>query len=229
MLSALMPATSVLSVSLPLMVMVFEMALVPEPSTRVKVPAVRGVVALATGAEDHVEAVATEFDDTVKLEAVPEALLTIARREPLVSVTTLAVTPNPPLLIWVAKSLKVLVLLAIVIVPLVPPGGVMVKLPAGSRVVLFATGFEYHDAVLARLFTTTTWLPTAVADTAEPERMLGFEEATALADNGPTKLLRDCMSLSRLVMVDWMVFRSVVWLARSVCCACHARSVPRAA
>src|ERR1035441_10127908 len=92
---------------------------------------------------------------TVKLLAAPEVLLTIARRAPLASVITLAVTPRVSELIVPATSLRVLVPVPVEIVVVVPVGSVMVKLPAASAVVALATAPDAHEAVLARLVTTT--------------------------------------------------------------------------
>ena len=91
-----------------------------------------------------------------------------------------------------------------------PLAVVMVKLSAGKAVVSLATALEDHDAVVARLLTTTMLFPTAAPADAEPVTTLGLEELTVAADKGPVRLLSDCTSLSRLVASVWRLLRAVV-------------------
>ena len=79
----------------------------------------------------------------------------------------------------------------------VPVPTVMVKLPAGNAEELWANTPEVHEAVVARLLTTTTWVPSALPAAAEAETMLELEEETVLAESDPARLPRSCMSLSR--------------------------------
>jgi hypothetical protein len=76
-------------------------------------------------------------------------------------------------------------------VVVVPLAAVMVKLPAGNAAVGSATVFEAHDAVVARLLTTTTLSPEALPEAAVAETMLALEEVTVAADKGPVKLFSD--------------------------------------
>ena len=91
----------------------------------------------------------------MKFDAAPELLATRASREPVASVITLAVTPRLSELIWLATSESVSVP-SVVIVVAVPLPGVIVKLPAGIAVELLANVPDVHEAVVARLLTTTT-------------------------------------------------------------------------
>src|SRR5579872_1308064 len=105
---------------------------------------------------------------TEKLAALPEVLLTMARRAPLASVMTLAETPRLSALMVLATSVRVLVPEPVEMVVWVPLAPVMTKLPAARGVVALATVSEAQEAVLARLVTVTTWLPAAVPEAAEP-------------------------------------------------------------
>ena len=81
-------------------------------------------------------------DATVKLPALPLVLLTTARREPEASVTMLAVTPRPAVLMAFSRSVSVFTPLPVAIVVAVPPAGVMVMLPAGKSVAEVATALD---------------------------------------------------------------------------------------
>jgi hypothetical protein len=94
-------------------------------------------------------------EDTVKFEALPELLATIASREPVESVITFALTPRLSLLISLATSVSVCDPSVVMVVE-EPPAVVMVKLPAGSAVDPLASALEDQESVLARLLTTTT-------------------------------------------------------------------------
>ena len=79
----------------------------------------------------------------------------MASRDPVASVTTLAVKPRLSPLIWVATSERDWVP-SVVTVAVAPLPAVIVKLPAGNAVEPFAKTPDVHDAVVARLLTTTT-------------------------------------------------------------------------
>ncbi len=72
-----------------------------------------------------------------------------------------------------------------------------------------ATAPDAHEAVLARLLTITVWFPTALPEAAEAVTMLELEEDTVLADSGPVRVFRACMSLSRLVASVWIWVKAV--------------------
>ena len=91
----------------------------------------------------------------VKFAAEPEEFATTASREPDASVITLAVTPKSSELISLATSESVSEPSAVIVVA-VPLPLVMVKLPADMAVELLAYVSDVHEAVVARLFTTTS-------------------------------------------------------------------------
>jgi hypothetical protein len=100
---------------------------------------------------------------TVKSAAVPVELATSERREPLESVTTLAVTPRLAPLIELARSCRVSPAFPepVLKVAEVPFAIVIVIDEVGSVVVALELRSEYHDPSVARLFTTTEWDPVA--------------------------------------------------------------------
>ena len=143
-------------------------------------------------------------DVTVKFAALPDELATIASREPLASVTTFAVTPRPAVLIALARSLSVFTPLLPTVMVSEPLAVVIVNdSPEGSAVVLLATVVDDQLSVVARLPTITTLSPGVVPGAVVPVTMLEFDEVTLVADNGPEKLLKACMSLSRFVASVW--------------------------
>jgi hypothetical protein len=83
--------------------------------------------------------------------------------------------------------------------------------------------------VLARFVTTTVLFPAALPDAAVAVTTLLLEDATVLADNGPVKLLSDCMSLSRFVVAVWILVKSEVRLWSVVISAFQMFSGPSAA
>ena len=91
----------------------------------------------------------------MKSAALPDVSETSASRDPEASVTTLAVTPRFWLLIWLTTAERDWVP-SVVMVAGDPVPTVMVKLPAGSAEALLANTPEVHEAVVARLLTTTT-------------------------------------------------------------------------
>ena len=149
-------------------------------------------------------------EETVKLPALPLVSLTSASREPDASVTILAVTPAPALLIAFSRSVSVSTPLPVVMVVAVPLAGVMVMVSAGRSVVALATALEAKEAVVARLFTTTELSPVALPGAADAVRMPVFDEVAVKLVREPVRLLRDCISLSRFVAADSIVFRSLV-------------------
>ena len=168
-------------------------------------------------------------EETEKLPALPLVLLTIARRDPVASVTMLAVTPRLSLLMAVLRSESVLTPLPAVMVVAVPPLGVMVMVSAGRAVVALATALEAYEAVLARLLMRTAKLPVVLPAAAEAVRTLEFEEVAVTLLSGPLRLLRACMSLSRAVVSLWICFRALVWEASVDCCDVHTFSGDSAA
>jgi hypothetical protein len=90
----------------------------------------------------------------VKFAAAPELLATRASLEPVASVITLAVTPKLSELIWLATWESVSVPSVVMVVG-EPLPVVIVKLPAGIAVELLANVPDVHEAVVARLVTTT--------------------------------------------------------------------------
>jgi hypothetical protein len=80
--------------------------------------------------------------DLADASALPLVLLTTARREPEASVTMLAVTPRPAVLMAFSRSVSVFTPLPVAIVVAVPPAGVMVMLPAGKSVAEVATALD---------------------------------------------------------------------------------------
>ncbi len=138
----------------------------------------------------------------VKFDAAPELFATSASREPVASVITLAVMPSLSLLISVATSESVWVPSVVIVVE--EPPVVIVKLPAGNAVEPLAKVPDVQEAVVARLFTTTTWFPTELPDAADAVTTFAFEELTVMAESGPAILFRFSISLSRFVASVWI-------------------------
>jgi hypothetical protein len=115
----------------------------------------------------------------------------------LLSVTTLAVTPRDWLLIEEARLLSVLLFEPILIVVVLPPD-VILKLPEIVDEALGSSS-EYHDPVVARLFTTTVWfeieVPSAtLAVTTEEFELVALTELKpldALCKDDNTSLKED--------------------------------------
>ena len=87
---------------------------------------------------------------------------------------------------------------SVVIVVAVPLPLVMVKLPAGTAVELPANVPDVHEAVVAVLFTMTSWFPAELPEAAEAVTTFELEEVAVIAESGPVILLKLCISLSRL-------------------------------
>src|SRR5271165_3230442 len=78
--------------------------------------------------------------ETVRSPGAPVVLLTRARREPLASLTTLAVTPEPRLLMEVARPSRVLLVESMATLTGVPLATLKGKEPVASGVLLVRTG-----------------------------------------------------------------------------------------
>jgi len=149
-----------------------------------------------------------------KSVAAPEVFEVIASRDPAESLTMVALRPSGTLVMRpVAGSVTLTVavltaearsfrLLIPVPVPIWkfferPLAVVRVKEDGSNWVVGSASAFEYHAAVLARLLTTTVWVPVTVPVAAVAVRSLLLEEVTVLAASGPVKVFSDCISVAR--------------------------------
>jgi hypothetical protein len=90
-----------------------------------------------------------------------------------------------------------------------------------------ATAVEvYQEDAVARLFTTTTWLPATAAALAVALATLEFVELVVRPRKELSRLFR---SFSTVVVWVLTVVISVAWLCSVVSCACHCTSGPRAA
>src|ERR1700712_5000653 len=124
------------------------------PTVRVKESAPRPVV--LEGTEGEAQDVEVEGAEVMeKSAAAPEAVLMMARRAPVESLTTVAVTPRFCELRLAATSLRVLMPLPVVMVAVAPALVVSVKEDAGRTAVALVARSEYHEAVLARWATAT--------------------------------------------------------------------------
>lgn len=110
-----------------------------------------------------------------------------------------------------------------------PEAGINVMDDVGRAAVGLLSRLEYHAPVLARLLTTTVWVPVAVPVAAVALRSLVFEDDTVLAASGPDRELRDCISVAIASVAVSIAVSAVVWLVRVVWSACHARSGARSA
>jgi hypothetical protein len=94
-------------------------------------------------------------------------------------------------------------------------------------VLLLVTGtVEYHEAVVARLLTLTTWVPVAAPVVADAVAMLEFDEDGESEEN---ELSSELKSVSTVLTSPLMVVRSDPSPCSVVCCACHCTSGARAA
>jgi hypothetical protein len=137
---------------------------------------------------------------TEKPAAVPEALETIASLDPVESLTTVAVTPRFFLLIAVARSFRLsppALPRPVGNVAVAPTVVVIVRDEVGNVAVALDSKSEYQDPVVARLLTTTVWVPETVPVAAVAVRSLLLEEVTVLAARGPVKVFSDCISVAR--------------------------------
>ena len=136
-------------------------------------------------------------DDTEKSAATPDELEIIASLDPVVSLTTVAVTPATSLLMALARSAKVSPVfpLPVAMVMAVPPTGVIVMDDVGRVAVELVSKLEYHAPVDATLFTTTVWEPATVPVAAVAVSSLVLEDVTVLLAKGPANEFSDCMSV----------------------------------
>jgi hypothetical protein len=101
---------------------------------------------------------------------------------------------------------------------------VMVKLPAGIAVEAFENVPEVHEAVEARLFTTTTWFPVVAPALAEAVTRFAFDEFTVREARGPVRSFRVCISASSIEAPDCSVVSALFWLWSVASCDCQAFS-----
>lgn len=136
---------------------------------------------------------------TEKPAAVPGELETIASLEPVESLTTVAFTPRFAVLMALARSFRVSPAfpLPVAMVAVAPAVVVIVRDDVGKIAVGLDSRSEYQDPVVARLFTTTVWVPETVPVAAVAVRSLLLEEVTVLAARGPVKVFRFCISVAR--------------------------------
>jgi hypothetical protein len=92
---------------------------------------------------------------------------------------------------------------------------VSVKEDEGSVAVGLLARLEYHAPVLAKLLTTTTWLPETVPVAAVAVTSL-LEEVTVRAAKGPVRVFSDARSVATAVVAVWIAVRAVVWLVSVV-------------
>jgi hypothetical protein len=71
--------------------------------------------------------------------------------------------------------------------------------------------------------------PIAVPEAAVAVTTLELDEVTVAADNGPVRLLSDCISLSRLVASVWRPVSADVWFSNVDCCDSQLFSGPSGA
>jgi hypothetical protein len=160
------------------------------------------VLPLAIGGAVH----EVKGSDIEKSAAAPDVFEVIASRDPDESLTRVAPTPSltpvalsVALLTAVTRSFNVSIPVPLPIWKVCerPDAVVKVKEDGGRAVVGSASALEYHAAVLARLFTTTVWVPETVPVAAVAVRSLLLEEVTVLAARGPVNELRFCISVAR--------------------------------
>jgi hypothetical protein len=72
----------------------------------------------------------------------------------------------------------------------------IVRDEVGSIAVALDSKSEYHDPIVARLFTTTVCVPETVPVAAVAVRSLLSEEVTVLDARGPAKVFSDCISVA---------------------------------
>jgi hypothetical protein len=166
-----------------------------------------------------------------KPAAVPEVSAIIASLEPVASLTTVALTPRLDPLMAVARSFNVSPDVPVPVAKVAEGPAVVVSVrdDVGKVAVGLDSRSEYHDAVVATLFTTTVWVPETVPVAAVAARSLLSEDVTVLAARGPVNELRFCISVARASVAVWIEVKAVVWLERVVWSACHARSGARSA
>ena len=137
----------------------------------------------------------------------------IASLEPVESVTTVAVTPRLSPLIVEARSFKLSPAFPLprAMVTGAPVPAVRVKDDVGRVAVALVARSEYHDPVLAKLLTTTVWLPATVPAAAVAVTSAVLEDVAVRCDRGPFRLFNDCKSVVTAVVAVWIAVREVVW------------------
>ena len=172
------------------------------PSPTWNVLADNGVEAFARSAELHADDVDAP-SLTAKFDVAPEVWATRANRDPVASVTTLALTPMEAELMAVAREDKeVIPFVPREKVAAVPLLGVMVRVDDPRAELSEATGLEYQEAAVAKLLTTMVWVPAEEPDADVPVTAEELLEATVVALKAPPgsfKELRSFETLARAV------------------------------
>lgn len=137
----------------------------------------------------------------------------IASLEPVESVTTVAVTPRLSPLIVEARSFKLSPAfpLPMAMVTGAPVPAVRVMDDAGRVAVALVARSEYQAPVVAKLLTTTVWLPATVPAAAVAVTSAVLEDVAVRCDSGPVRLFNDCKSVVTAVVAVWIAVREVVW------------------
>jgi hypothetical protein len=99
----------------------------------------------------------------------------------------------------------------------------------GNAEVGLASRSEYHEAVVARLLTTTVCVPDAVPVAADAVRSSLFDEVTVRVASGPERVFSDCISVARASVAVCIAFKAVVWLVNVAISAFQAVSGARSA
>jgi hypothetical protein len=143
---------------------------------------------------------------------VPEELEIIANLDPVVSLTTVAVTPTTSLLMALARSASVSpeFPLPVAMVTAMPPGAVIVMDDVGKVAVELVSKLEYHAPEVATLFTTTEWEPATVPVAAVAVTSLVLEDVTVRFARGPVNVFSDCISVMTAFVAVWIAVRAVV-------------------
>lgn len=165
---------------------------------------------------------------TVKSAAEPVVELMSASREPLESVTMLAFTPMPEALIALARSESEFTPDPVVKEVCVPSAPVMVSVEVPRLEVLLGSEGEYHDAVVARLWTFIVCVPAVAPEAAVPATCELVEE-TERAASGPLRSFRLFRSVETDDRAVWMDCSAEYCDERVDCSDCHCRSGARSA
>jgi hypothetical protein len=177
--------------------------------------------------EDH--DVPVSFAEVIeKSAAVPDAFEMIASLDPVVSLTTVAVTPKSSPLIVVAKSFRVLTPAPVVIVAVAPAVVARVKEVAGSVAVALLSKSEYQAPVVARPSTTSVWPPVTAPMAAVAVTSL-LEELTVRAARGPVREFSASKSVVIAVVAVCNAAKDDVWLESVVISAFQTSSGARSA
>jgi hypothetical protein len=161
---------------------------VDEPSPNWKLLADNDADELESEVDDQALAPAVP-SVTVKSAAEPVVELTSARREPLSSVTMLALTPIPDALTALTRSDSEFTPAPVVNPVCVPSAAVIVRVEVPRFELLLGNDAEYHAAPFARLWTDIKWEPMVVPGVAVHMTWVALDE-TARAASGPVMSLR---------------------------------------